>query len=632
MKKGFTLIELLAVIVILAIIALIATPIILNIIEDSRKSAMISSAKNYVDGLSKQVLNKNMTTAFNPSICTITNGDVTCDGISLNYQVNGKKPNRGTVVFDNGVITSYSLTFDDYTIVKNQNGTNIVEIANIEFNGILAKPTAYVAHKGIVYLDPTNLARTCNANIAATNLNSYSKSTGIKSGCMKFYIYDDSGSTYKMILDHNTSGNLPYSQSEINARLASDTAGWEGNPRLITANEIAEITGASSDSAIKWDSSKTYSSENIDIDTEVSGYNLYGSALATSQNYTSYTSWQSYSGYRETYKYSWLSSNLYNQSYGARDDNEYPYPTPTSETTAVITGYWTSDSVTGDSNKMWVVRLNWVEVSEKTSNSFGIRPVIELDKSIIDKEYDFNGTYVQAGQNDTHKGIVYMDPADPRITCTAQDAIDNVLPYYQSTTYFGVKTGCMKLYIYDDRGTDYKLLLNHCTTDQIGYDNDYGPGNTIKQRLYFDTEGWIWSPDLIGVDDVAHVVGADRNDTLQWDSSLPLGTNVGTQISWFYFDGSGNSYDGWQTRVANSTNKSNYGWLYEDLISCENNGCSARLNGNSYGYWTKDEVTGNSSHAWRVASNGSIESYYKNNSGNYSVRPVITIPKSYLSN
>ena len=32
-KKGFTLIELLAVIVILAVIALIATPIILNIIE-----------------------------------------------------------------------------------------------------------------------------------------------------------------------------------------------------------------------------------------------------------------------------------------------------------------------------------------------------------------------------------------------------------------------------------------------------------------------------------------------------------------------------------------------------------------------------------------------------------------------
>ncbi len=38
-KKGFTLIELLAVIVILAIIALIATPIVLQIIEKARRSA-----------------------------------------------------------------------------------------------------------------------------------------------------------------------------------------------------------------------------------------------------------------------------------------------------------------------------------------------------------------------------------------------------------------------------------------------------------------------------------------------------------------------------------------------------------------------------------------------------------------
>jgi type IV pilus assembly protein PilA len=46
MKKGFTLIELLAVIVILAVIALIATPIILGIIEDTKKQAFEIEAKN----------------------------------------------------------------------------------------------------------------------------------------------------------------------------------------------------------------------------------------------------------------------------------------------------------------------------------------------------------------------------------------------------------------------------------------------------------------------------------------------------------------------------------------------------------------------------------------------------------
>ena len=39
MKKGFTLIELLAVIIILASIALISVPLILNVIEDAKKGA-----------------------------------------------------------------------------------------------------------------------------------------------------------------------------------------------------------------------------------------------------------------------------------------------------------------------------------------------------------------------------------------------------------------------------------------------------------------------------------------------------------------------------------------------------------------------------------------------------------------
>ena len=50
-NKGFTLIELLAVIVILAIIALIATPIILGIINDARESAKKRSAELVYTGV-----------------------------------------------------------------------------------------------------------------------------------------------------------------------------------------------------------------------------------------------------------------------------------------------------------------------------------------------------------------------------------------------------------------------------------------------------------------------------------------------------------------------------------------------------------------------------------------------------
>ena len=50
-NKGFTLIELLAVIVILAIIALIATPIILGIINDARESAKQRTAELVANGV-----------------------------------------------------------------------------------------------------------------------------------------------------------------------------------------------------------------------------------------------------------------------------------------------------------------------------------------------------------------------------------------------------------------------------------------------------------------------------------------------------------------------------------------------------------------------------------------------------
>ena len=50
-KKGFTLVELLAVIVLLGVVALIATPIITGVIEDSR----ISSFKSSLNGLKKSI-------------------------------------------------------------------------------------------------------------------------------------------------------------------------------------------------------------------------------------------------------------------------------------------------------------------------------------------------------------------------------------------------------------------------------------------------------------------------------------------------------------------------------------------------------------------------------------------------
>ena len=55
-KKGFTLIELLAVIVILAIIALITTPIVLNLINQSKEAANKRSVEAYAKAVEYAVI------------------------------------------------------------------------------------------------------------------------------------------------------------------------------------------------------------------------------------------------------------------------------------------------------------------------------------------------------------------------------------------------------------------------------------------------------------------------------------------------------------------------------------------------------------------------------------------------
>ena len=128
-EKGFTLIELLAVIVILAIIALIATPIVLNIIKDSKNSSVERSAELYLDQVKNEIARYNMThpsSNFNPTECTVQSDDsLICDGTPLNIEISGDKPSAGSKIFlSNGSIVatrdfkidSKNLTYENGTI------------------------------------------------------------------------------------------------------------------------------------------------------------------------------------------------------------------------------------------------------------------------------------------------------------------------------------------------------------------------------------------------------------------------------------------------------------------------------------------------------------------------------------
>ena len=128
-KKGFTLIELLAVIVILAIIALIATPIVLDIINDSRNSSQLRSADFYLDAVeyaisqsmvdNKPVESGTYNIIEDGNVCLQFEGDK-CKDI-LEVEVSGGVPKEGSnITIIGGQIKKINLQYEQSTIMKNQ--------------------------------------------------------------------------------------------------------------------------------------------------------------------------------------------------------------------------------------------------------------------------------------------------------------------------------------------------------------------------------------------------------------------------------------------------------------------------------------------------------------------------------
>ena len=129
--KGFTLVELLAIIVILAIIALITTPVILNVIEKSRLNAAKDKAWGTIDAVriayataqtSEQEVGLPYTIKYPKTSASDSSTDSSTGGGSGNGYINsteikasGENPTEGTVtISNNGTITASSLKFGNY--------------------------------------------------------------------------------------------------------------------------------------------------------------------------------------------------------------------------------------------------------------------------------------------------------------------------------------------------------------------------------------------------------------------------------------------------------------------------------------------------------------------------------------
>ena len=121
-KKGFTLIELLAVIVILAIIALIATPLVLKYIDRAKEGANDTSAQSVLDASEKYYMELILTRDYDfPK--TISFPD---DKNELGLK--GKLPDDGSVtIYGDGSIY-LDIIFDDIAYTKYPNETKISKL------------------------------------------------------------------------------------------------------------------------------------------------------------------------------------------------------------------------------------------------------------------------------------------------------------------------------------------------------------------------------------------------------------------------------------------------------------------------------------------------------------------------
>ena len=122
-KKGFTLIELLAVIIILAIIALITVPAIINIIDNSKKKALVNTAYGMIKAAelyhAENLLKGNTTNK------TFTGPNYT----DLNFK--GEKVENGEVKVNNTGQVSIWLYKDKYCVYKDINESEVKEQDNV---------------------------------------------------------------------------------------------------------------------------------------------------------------------------------------------------------------------------------------------------------------------------------------------------------------------------------------------------------------------------------------------------------------------------------------------------------------------------------------------------------------------
>ena len=362
-EKGFTLIELLAVIVILAIIMVIAVPKILNVIENSRKSAAESSIKLVKDAIKTQVTSGSiMGTNFtsNDDGCYTFNFDDQTSGNAKKLQLKNKENITGTIKYCNGKFSDDTLVFNGVEI-KEENKKVIckrAEETTLHTDG--THTFGSIGSKGTL---SSGDAFDCNVNGDKT----YDSETE-----RFYYVTDMNDSTAVLIYYNNVEKGKP-----SNSKLVAYDKSGKNNNGPVTAIEQLPSTSEWRNVSLTSNVRSIIAQNGTNQTTggplpDSFSYSGKAARLLTIQEVRKATgnkdipTWQD----GELDKCNYLMENT---KYSNASIGNY--------------GYWLENPRSGDSDTAWFVRGNTRSVynlAVSHAGGFGVRPVIEVSKSNIE--------------------------------------------------------------------------------------------------------------------------------------------------------------------------------------------------------------------------------------------------------
>ena len=241
-KKGFTLIELLAVIIILAIIALIATPIVMRIIENSKKGAAERSAQNYARAVETElmVLKANGTIIEDGNYSIKSNGNLCLDDEcekELVINMNGNKLSGGRVQIENWKITAYTIIINGDENAYGFFTTPPKEYQQVEY---LASTGEQFILTGVPYLNTTKIeietlvTQYVNQSVISGVYKHGYWTAGIRINNQVYealYYYNNSEYVYGADAVEFLTSNVSYTNKSL---LLLDASGFEVNGSLYT--------------------------------------------------------------------------------------------------------------------------------------------------------------------------------------------------------------------------------------------------------------------------------------------------------------------------------------------------------------------------------------------------------------